>query len=318
MKVSIIIPIYKCEKYIERCARSLMEQTMKDNIEFIFINDCTPDNSMSILYNVLSEYPNRSTQIKILKNKANLGISQTRKIAANAAKGNYISWCDSDDWYDKEMIEKMYLATNNEKNDIVICNIIMHYKNYKEEIIMRETLNPQECIINLWKGYYLPGSLCQQLHKRELFISSINKITSTNYGEDIYTTILMLYEAKKIAFANDCFYHYDKTNESSLLHNINSCYNSWLIQKHNIQTITNILYSNKGYKKYHIAMNALKHTTKNHFKPAFKNIYQFYHTFKECYRDYNTYSFTPKESRFKTYLIHNFYFLFWLYYKKGW
>lgn len=318
MKISIIIPIYKCEKYIERCARSLMEQTMLDDIEFIFINDCTPDNSMKILYKIISEYPHRQTQIRILENKVNLGISQTRKIAVYEAKGEYIAWCDSDDWMEKDMIENMYNATNKGKIDIIICNYILHYKNYDKKVIMNKTSTPQECIYNLWKGYYLPGSLCQQLHKKELINKSIGNLINTNYGEDIYTIISMLYYAQNIAYIDEYYYHYDKMNELSLLHNTNYSYQSWLFQKENIDKISNLLYSNNGYKKYHVAVNALKHSTKNHFKSAFKNIHSFYHTYKECYKDFNIYSFTPKQQRLKSYLIHNIYFLYWLYYQKEW
>ena len=81
IKLSIIVPIYKVEQYIERCIRSLMEQTMKENIEFIFVNDCTPDNSIQILQNVIQEYPNRSSQIRIYNNTKNIGLHETRKVA---------------------------------------------------------------------------------------------------------------------------------------------------------------------------------------------------------------------------------------------
>ena len=70
MKVSVIIPIYKVEAYIERCARSLFEQTLKD-IEYIFVNDCTPDRSVEVLKNVIEEYPDRKSQIRILHHKDN-------------------------------------------------------------------------------------------------------------------------------------------------------------------------------------------------------------------------------------------------------
>lgn len=88
IKLSIITPIYKVEQYIERCVRSLMEQTMKDNIEFIFINDCTPDNSIQILKQVIKDYPNRKKQIRIVKNDSNLGISEVRKLESVLQKEN--------------------------------------------------------------------------------------------------------------------------------------------------------------------------------------------------------------------------------------
>ena len=67
-KVSVIIPVYGVEKYIERCARSLFEQTL-DDIEYIFVDDCTPDNSISVLKNVIKSYPGISTKIRIINQK---------------------------------------------------------------------------------------------------------------------------------------------------------------------------------------------------------------------------------------------------------
>ena len=317
-KISVITPIYKAESYIERCVRSLMEQTMKDNIEFIFINDCTPDNSMQILKQVIKDYPNRTKQIRIIENERNIGVSATRKLGVKVASGEYIGWCDSDDWIEPTMYEEMYIATKNGEIDNVISNFIIEKKSSIEEVKFKQCKTPQECFINHWKGYYFPGSLWQQINKKEHIEKAINTITNVSYGEDIYTLILTLYYSKSIAYIKKPLYHYNDTNINSLLHNTNCCFDSWLLQKENIDKISNILYSNNGYKKYHVAINALKLSTKNHFKSAFKNIHSFYHTYKECYKDFNIYSFTPKKQRLKSYLIHNIYFLYWLYYRKNW
>lgn len=79
VKVSVIVPIYKAEQFIERCVRSLMEQSMKDDIEFVFVNDCTPDQSMQILERVINDYPERNNQIVIWNNPENLGVTRSRK-----------------------------------------------------------------------------------------------------------------------------------------------------------------------------------------------------------------------------------------------
>ena len=73
-KVSVVIPIYMVEKYIERCARSLFEQTL-DDIEYLFINDCTPDSSMNILARVIEDYPKRKFQTRILEMPTNGGLA---------------------------------------------------------------------------------------------------------------------------------------------------------------------------------------------------------------------------------------------------
>ena len=121
MKVSVCVPIYGVEKYIEQCVRSLMEQTMTDGIEFIFVNDCTKDKSMSILNQVLEEYPHRIDQVKIIEHEVNKGLPSARNTALNEAKGEYIVHCDSDDWVEPTMYESMYNKAKISNADIIGC-----------------------------------------------------------------------------------------------------------------------------------------------------------------------------------------------------
>ena len=93
-KVSVIIPVYNVEPHIERCARSLFEQTLEE-IEYIFVNDCTPDASMRILQNVLENYAQRKNQIIIINQPYNMGAAKAREIGIKAASGEYIIHCDS-------------------------------------------------------------------------------------------------------------------------------------------------------------------------------------------------------------------------------
>ena len=96
-KVSVIVPVYGVEKYIERCARSLFEQTL-DDMEFIFVDDCTKDESIEVLKRVIDLYPVRKDQVKIIHHAVNKGLSRARETGVNAATGDYIGHCDSDDW----------------------------------------------------------------------------------------------------------------------------------------------------------------------------------------------------------------------------
>ena len=105
-KVSVIIPVYNAGKYIERCVRSLFEQTL-DDIEYIFVDDCSPDDSMDVLQKVLSEYPQRKENVTLIRHKANTGQSGARKSGMHVAKGEYIIHCDADDWVDLDMYERM-------------------------------------------------------------------------------------------------------------------------------------------------------------------------------------------------------------------
>ena len=125
MKVSVCIPVYGVEKYIERCARSLFEQTMKDDIEFIFVDDCTPDKSIEVLQKVLEEYPNRKDQVKIIHHEVNKGLTGARNTALKYVSGDYIIHCDSDDWVDKDLYATMYKKAAKENADVVCCGIIL-------------------------------------------------------------------------------------------------------------------------------------------------------------------------------------------------
>ena len=107
-KISVIVPIYNVSAYIERCARSLWEQTL-DDIEYIFINDCTPDNSMEILEKVLKDYPQRKSQTRIFKMPTNSRQAAVRRHGIKLAAGEYIIHCDADDWVDTNLYEKMLM-----------------------------------------------------------------------------------------------------------------------------------------------------------------------------------------------------------------
>ena len=111
--VSVIIPVYGVEKYIERCARSLFEQTMED-LEYIFVDDCTPDASMDILARVMDDYPARRCQVKVLHNEVNRGLAYTRRRGVEASTGDYIIHCDSDDYVEKDIYEKLYAKATEE------------------------------------------------------------------------------------------------------------------------------------------------------------------------------------------------------------
>ena len=123
IKVSVCIPVYGVEKYIERCARSLFEQTMSDGIEFIFVNDCTPDKSIEILEKVLAEYPHRKKQTQIINHEKNSGLVAARKTGLAHATGEYIIHCDSDDWVDVDFYQVMYETAINNNADVVKNNL---------------------------------------------------------------------------------------------------------------------------------------------------------------------------------------------------
>lgn len=120
-KVSVCVPIYNVEKYIERCARSLFEQTL-DDIEYIFINDCTPDNSIKVLKTILLDYPQRKQQVRIINFDKNKGAAKAREVGMKIATGEYIIHCDSDDWVATNAYELLYAHAVKSNSDMVLCD----------------------------------------------------------------------------------------------------------------------------------------------------------------------------------------------------
>ena len=214
--ISVIIPIYNVELYIERCVRSLMEQTL-ENIEFIFVNDCTPDKSMIILQRVLEEYPVRKEKVKIIEHKQNKGIAATRNTGLKYVSGQYIIDCDRDDWIERDMYEKLLKKALVTCADIVACDYYDDYINYS---IIRKQLfsqKPQECVLEMMRGN-LHCSTWNKLIVRTLYErTKIIFPEGVNMWEDVCTIIPLCFHANKIAYVSEPLYHYIHYNTGSYI-----------------------------------------------------------------------------------------------------
>ena len=126
IKVSVIIPAYNTEAYMEQCLESLLQQTLKD-IEIIVVDDGSSDNTLSILRKYEQQYPKK---VHVF-HKENGGQASARNLALQHAKGEYLGFVDSDDWIDKEMYEEMYQKAVDEDADVVVCDMVDHYSDYQ-------------------------------------------------------------------------------------------------------------------------------------------------------------------------------------------
>jgi len=208
-KVSIIIPIYNVEKYIAQCTHSLFKQTYQ-NIEFIFVNDASPDNSVSILEEIIEEYSDRKEQIILIRNEKNEGSSLARKIGLEKSTGDYIIGTDSDDWLEADMIEKLVEKAVSEELDIVWCD---YFENNKYIKACPQTMNKVDILKGLL-GSNLAAYLWNKLVKREIYHNKIY-FPKAMQNEDVVIFIQILFNAGKIGFLNKAFYHY-RTNMNSI------------------------------------------------------------------------------------------------------
>ena len=218
-KISVIIPIYKVEKYIEKCARSLFEQTLKE-IEYIFVDDCSPDNSVNVLEDVISQYPDRMPWVTIIRHDKNKGLTSTRNSGIANAKGEFIAHCDSDDWIESTMYEEMYECAKRTCADAVYCDINMVFDNYNE--IYKAALhsrNKVEFIRNYIASVWT--SLCNTLIKSEIYKK--NNLSSPEhlcYCEDFWLSVRLFHYANRVSYIEKPFYNYNKNNGGSITHSL--------------------------------------------------------------------------------------------------
>lgn len=214
MEISVIVPIYNVEQYIEKCLRSLFEQTKTDQVEFILVNDCTPDGSIEIVHRVISEYPD--LVVKVLQHDVNKGVAATRQTGIDAAIGEYTIQIDSDDWCEPNMLEELYRAANNNDADIVCCDFYLTKIN--DEVIKTQnitTIDGLECARLCLSRKIHPG-LWTKLIRRNLYTKHNIKINcGINMGEDLITSVRLFTFANKVIYIPQAFYHYIQYNTNS-------------------------------------------------------------------------------------------------------
>lgn len=214
IKVSIIIAVYKSSNYISECAHTLFQQTLND-IEYIFINDATPDNSMDILNRIIEEYPSRKQHIKIINLNTNKGVSNARRIGIENATGEYVIHTDSDDWVDLDMYERLYQKAKETDADIVGCNFRHEFSDVQYDFHQQYAETMEENISRLINGRIFP-SLCTSLTRRSLIEDNgISFPVGLNMGEDLFFNLQLYLHAKKIVSINWAPYHYRHTEDSS-------------------------------------------------------------------------------------------------------
>jgi glycosyltransferase involved in cell wall biosynthesis len=216
-KVSIIVPVYNVEQYIERCLDSLVNQTLKD-IEIIVINDCSPDNSEEII----KKYLDQDTRIKYIKHQKNLGLGGARNTGIKAAKAKYIGSVDSDDWVDENMFEELYTAAIDGNYDVTICGF-RRVNNYGK-VLEKVLFNNKENINNGTAGkdiFSLSNpAFWNKLWKKSLYTKYNIEFPNHLYYEDLATTPQVYYYAKKIKYIKGAYYNYlwkrDSQKDSSI------------------------------------------------------------------------------------------------------
>ena len=195
--VSVIVPFYNVEEYIEKCLETLVSQTLED-IEIILVNDGSKDKSIEIVNKFLKMYPEKLVYLE----KENGGLSDARNYAINYAKGEYIAFLDSDDYVEKDMYEKMYELAKKENSDMVECNFYWEYPNKIKEDIGITYNGKNEMLEKIRVVAW------NKLIKREILISSKVQFPKGYRYEDVEFTYKLIPYIETVSFLKKPCVHY--------------------------------------------------------------------------------------------------------------
>ncbi|MGV8984107.1 glycosyltransferase [Clostridium sp.] len=222
IKVSIIVPVYNTEKYLDKCLHSLVNQTL-DLIEIIIVNDGSTDKSQVIIDDYMNKYPDR---VKVYI-KSNGGLSEARNFGIEKAIGEYIGFVDSDDYVNINMFKSLYEAAILKNADIVECD----YKNFyykQEEIVFFEpdnktnkkyrdiTINENKSIID-----EITDMAWNKIYRKKLFSEFTIRYPKGLWHEDYATTPILISKADKYVQTYDVGYYYLQ-RENSITHCVSS------------------------------------------------------------------------------------------------
>ena len=215
-KISIIIPVYNVEKYLDKCLSSVISQTYK-NIEIIVVNDGSPDNSDLIC----QEYAQKDSRIIYIKQE-NKGVSAARNVALDVATGDFITFVDSDDFVDNQFIEKYYSAIENTGTDIAIFSM---YENVNGKFTKytitdkNKMITSHQAILDLVQDYNIKSYLWDKIFKKSLFDNL--RFEENRTYEDLLIMYKLFERARSIYYSTDAYYYYNLSNEGSITQNKN-------------------------------------------------------------------------------------------------
>lgn len=295
-KVAVIVPIYKSEPFLEKCLKALFEQTL-DSIQYIFIDDCSPDNSAILLEKVMSRYPMRKNDCWVIRHEENKGVALTRQEGLNLVDAHYVAYCDSDDWVDLDYYEYLYLLAEKENLDMVCTPLLYEYSDssklvkfpYKEE-------NHHNMLLG--EGV-ISGGLANKFVCAQLYKDSQIKFPSLSVGEDAYVSTILRYNSRKTFCVSDVLYHYNQMNVNSIV----TCYSKVkccdMIKC--IHLIDSFLSSKKDYSLFRERMIRLKFCIRNQL--LFHKELRDLELWKETFPEIGKYILSIKNVSFKLRLL---------------
>ncbi len=207
--ISIIVPIYNVEEYLEKCVDSILNQTYK-NLEIILVNDGSSDDSI----NICNRYEKEDSRVKVI-HKQNGGMSDARNTGMKIASGKYIGFVDSDDYIKEDMIENLYNLLQKNNADISICAYELLDKNKTPSVKLNGevySFNNIDAIQELLKSKFITSHCWNKLYKKQLW-ENVQFPIGRKF-EDMAVMHLVFEKAEKIVYKNEIEYYYIKRSNS--------------------------------------------------------------------------------------------------------
>lgn len=279
--VSVIVPVYNVAPYIEKCARSLFEQTI-ESLEILFVDDCSPDDSIEIIKRTLTDYPHRESNTRIIKLSSNGGQAAVRRQGIIEAKGNYIIHCDGDDWVDTDLYKTLYDEAIRTDADIVVCDEVMEYTGYQKPVAADKLTTWGKDIMTDWYKNTV-GMFCHNklVRKSLYFDNNVLPWIGLNMWEDNGLFARLYYYADRVVqIHGGPLYHYNRTNINAMT----SCYGMKQVEQMiGIANNLSEFYSTKpDGERYRKTVDAFKYLARiNLITDSFTNYRRFKQTFPE-------------------------------------
>lgn len=300
-KVSVIIPVYNVARYIEKCARSLFEQTL-DEVEYLFIDDCSTDNSLAVLENVIKDYPEREQHVVVHKMGSNSGQAVVRKWGIEHAKGEYIIHCDSDDWVEKEAYGVLYEYAIENKLQVVFFDYFSVDDNKSSVVrLIGENCLKTRLLSGLIAGS-IKGSLCFTLVSRSLYNNVRFLFPTGDMTEDITMIVQLLSLTETYGYLQQPLYYYLQ-RQDSISHGSSTerCMKRYNDCKSNMATIMSFL-EDEASTTFKDEINARKLATINQLLPAvyrFRYFILWHRTYKGMLRNILANKMIDKSNKIK-------------------
>ena len=216
LKVSILVPFYNVEKYVGRCVESLFTQSYQ-NIEYVFVNDCSPDKSEDIINNCINQY-GVADKCKIVSHEKNQGICTSRNDCLEYMTGDYFLFVDSDDYIEKDMVETLVNAALEVDADISGCGYVEEYEDHAVEY-PQKYINDYNEMLKAITVLTLKGVMWKLLIRSSIVRNNqIRFMPEKNMVDDYLFCCQVFYYAKRFSGVDRCMYHYIQYNPNNYSH----------------------------------------------------------------------------------------------------